>query len=94
VISSASDPLDRAATLGHVDLMLDAIGVPDGSRAHVQAIATRTPTAIEWRRFLASALLLLGAVLVLSGVISFFAFNWAALGRFAKMGLIAAGMTA
>jgi uncharacterized membrane protein len=93
VISSAPDPIDRAATLGQVDLVLDAIGVPDTSRARVQVIATRTPTAIEWQRFLASALLLLGAGLVLSGVISFFAFNWAALGRFAKMGLIAAGMT-
>jgi uncharacterized membrane protein len=37
--------------------------------------------------------LLIGAGLVLSGIISFFAFNWAALGRFAKMGSIAAAMT-
>ena len=92
--STATDPLDRAATLGHVDLVLDALAVPVDARARVRVIASRTPAALEWHRFLASALLLLGAGLVLSGIISFFAFNWAALGRFAKMGSIAVGMTA
>jgi uncharacterized membrane protein len=36
--------------------------------------------------------LLLGAGLVLSGVVSFFAFNWVSLGRFAKFGLLEAGI--
>jgi uncharacterized membrane protein len=94
VTSSAPDPLDRAATPAHVDFVLDAVGVPEATRAQVRAIASRTPSKAEWRGFLASALLLLGAGLVLSGVISFFAFNWATLGRFAKMGLIAAAMSA
>lgn len=88
--SSAPDPLDRAATPAHIDFVLDAIGVPDAARGQVRAMASRTPSKAEWRGFLASALLLLGAGLVLSGVISFFAFNWATLGRFAKMGLAAA----
>ena len=92
-MASVPDPLDRAATPARVDFVLDAIGAPVGARAGVVAIASRTPGEVEWRRFLAGALLLLGAGLVLSGVISFFAFNWATLGRFAKMGLIAAAMS-
>lgn len=36
----------------------------------------------------------MGAGLALSGIVSFFAFNWAALGKFAKMGLIAVGIAA
>ena len=90
----SSDPLDRPATIGRVTLVLEAAGVPQTARGRVLAMATRTPSAVEWRRFLASALLLLGAGLVLSGVVSFFAFNWAALGTFAKLGLIAFAMAA
>jgi uncharacterized membrane protein len=93
VIASGRDPLDQAATLGRVDIALESSAVPDVVRARVRAIASRTPNQVEWSHFLASALLLLGAGLVLSGLISFFAFNWAALGRFTKMGLIAAAMT-
>jgi uncharacterized membrane protein len=77
-----------------VDVVLDRAGVPPPTREQIRAIASRTPGDGEWRAFLASALLLLGAGLVLSGVVSFFAFNWASLGRFAKMGLIAAAMSA
>jgi uncharacterized membrane protein len=48
------------------------------------------PTADEWRRFLDRLLLFLGAVLLASGVIFFFAFNWQSLGRFEKFGLVEA----
>ncbi|BCS31060.1 hypothetical protein TBR22_A02600 [Luteitalea sp. TBR-22] len=92
--SSVPDPLGRAATVARLERVIDAIPVPDPHRGPLIALATRTPDLDEWRRFLASALLLLGAGLALSGVVSFFAFNWAALGRFAKMGLIAAATTA
>src|SRR5262245_53411107 len=56
------------------------------------------PTASQvkeaWRRFLTLAMLLLGAALLLSGVISFFAFNWATLGRFVKFALLEGGVAA
>jgi uncharacterized membrane protein len=76
-----------------MDVVLATLGVPPDAAARVLAAATRTPGAHEWRVFLASTLLVLGAGLALSGVVSFFAFNWAAIGRLAKMGVIAGGMT-
>lgn len=75
-------------------LLIEAAGVPAGARGRLLAMASRTPTPMEWRRFLASMLLLLGAGLALSGVVSFFAFNWQALSTFAKLGLIASALSA
>ena len=46
------------------------------------------PDGARWRRFVDVVLLLLGAALTLSGVIFFFAYNWAEMHRFVKFGLI------
>jgi uncharacterized membrane protein len=48
------------------------------------------PTADDWRRFVEQLLLWLGTVLVAAGVVFFVAYNWDALGRFAKLGLVEA----
>ncbi len=48
------------------------------------------PGAAEWRRFLDRLLLWMGAVMLAAGVIFFFAFNWAEMGRLAKIGLVEA----
>ena len=76
-----------------MDIVLAALDVPTDVAARARTAASRTPDALAWRVFLASTLLVLGAGLALSGVVSFFAFNWAALGRLAKMGVIAGGVT-
>jgi len=47
------------------------------------------PDAVAWRRFGSLALLAAGSLLVLAGIVFFFAFNWDALHRFAKMALVA-----
>src|SRR5258706_5168461 len=47
-----------------------------------------TPTPSQWRGFLDRLGLWLGVILLAFGLIFFFAFNWAALGRFAKFGLV------
>jgi uncharacterized membrane protein len=52
------------------------------------AVAGATPGPLEWRRFVSALLLWLGALLFAAGVIFFFAYNWHALGRFAKFGLV------
>lgn len=52
------------------------------------ALAGVTPDGAAWQRFIAALLLWLGAVLIAAGVIFFFAYNWQALGRFAKFGLL------
>jgi uncharacterized membrane protein len=52
------------------------------------ALAGATPDASEWRRFVSALLLWLGALLIAAGVVFFFAYNWHALGRFTKFGLV------
>jgi uncharacterized membrane protein len=77
-----------------MDVVLASLGVSPAAAARVLVGATRTPNAHEWRMFLATTLLVIGAGLALSGIVSFFAFNWAVLGRLAKMAVVAVGMTA
>nr|WP_211194078.1 DUF2157 domain-containing protein [Pyxidicoccus fallax] len=55
-------------------------------------LSMATPSRPEWRRFLSTTLMALGTLLVLAGVIYFFAYNWADMHRFAKLGLIAVGI--
>ena len=52
------------------------------------------PSAADWRRFLDRVLLFMGVVLLASGVIFFFAFNWQDLGRYAKFALVEAPILA
>lgn len=47
------------------------------------------PDAAAWRRFADQGLLALGTLMILAGVVFFFAFNWQELHRFAKLGLVA-----
>jgi len=46
------------------------------------------PGVVEWRRFLSNLLLLMGSLMLAAGVIFFFAYNWADMGRFQKFGLV------
>ncbi|TWG82742.1 uncharacterized protein DUF4401 [Cupriavidus gilardii J11] len=61
--------------------------LPQAARA---AWADTEPDAAAWRRWLDRALLLLGVALLCSGVIAFFAFNWQALHRWTRFGLLGA----
>jgi uncharacterized membrane protein len=51
------------------------------------------PDAAAWRRFADRLLLAAGSVLLLAGVVFFFAFNWSDLHRFAKIALVAVPLT-
>lgn len=46
------------------------------------------PSGADWYRFLDKLLLALGALLAVSGVIFFFAYNWDDLGRFSRFALV------
>lgn len=63
----------------------DAVAAP---RAMVAWRATE-PTAASWAAWLDRALLVLGAALLCAGVVVFFAFNWQALHKFARFGVLA-----
>lgn len=55
-------------------------------------LAGYIPIGEGWRRFLDYSLLVLAVAFSLSGIIFFFAFNWAEMHRFTKFGLVEAGI--
>lgn len=83
-----ADPLDRAATAERLTAIAAAGGLSDKALARALDLASKSPPPAQWRAFLSRSLLFLGAALMLAGVIFFFAFNWADLGRFAKLALL------
>lgn len=85
------DPLDlpaTPATLRH-QARHGALDGPALRRAF--ALTGHTPPAGRWAAFLDILLLVLGAGLLVGGVIFFFAFNWDGMHRFAKLGLLEGG---
>jgi uncharacterized membrane protein len=72
----------------------DAGRVLPGREQGVLRAAAIAPSRADWRLFLGRLTLWLGIVALAAAVIFFFAFNWAALGRFAKFGLVEAGIVA
>ena len=87
------DILDLEATPERLQALVDAGVLPPPYLGRARDLALAPPTREAWRRFLATTLIALGALLVLSGVVYFFAYNWAGLHRFAKLGLIALAIT-
>lgn len=61
--------------------------------AFTAALRTIRPAAV-WFSWAERNLLFFGSALVLSGIIFFFAYNWSAMGKFLKLGLIEAGVAA
>ncbi|WP_426745358.1 DUF2157 domain-containing protein [Myxococcus faecalis] len=86
------DLLELDATPERLRALAEARVIPPGALERALALSTATPTSDAWRRFVSTVLLGLGALLVLSGVIYFFAYNWAQMHRFAKLGLIGVGI--
>src|SRR5919108_2472536 len=76
----AMDLLDLPATPGRTRVAAEAAGAPPDAVRQALTLAAATPSSRDWIRFLNGALLLLGAGLLLSGIVCFFAFNWADLG--------------
>jgi uncharacterized membrane protein len=78
----------RASARSHILEWAEQGAVPPENVRAALALAGATPDASEWRRFVSALLLWLGALLIAAGVIFFFAYNWHALGRFTKFGLV------
>lgn len=60
---------------------------PDGLQEALR-ITGVTPGASDWKRFFDQLTLWLGTVFCAAAVIFFFAYNWQAMGRYAKFGLV------
>ena len=86
------DLLDLPATPERLRALVDAGVLPPAALERALHLSMASPSRPEWRRFLSTTLMALGTLLVLAGVIYFFAYNWADLHRFAKLGLIAAAI--
>jgi uncharacterized membrane protein len=55
-------------------------------------LAVGTPPSSRWKPFLSSASLILGASMLLAGAVYFFAFNWEAMPRLLRFGVLEAGI--
>ncbi len=86
------DLLDLDATPERLRALADAGVLSPTALERALHLSVASPSRAEWRSFLSTALMALGTMLVLSGVIYFFAYNWADLHHFDKLGLIAAAM--
>jgi hypothetical protein len=88
------DALQRVSSVQRLRA-LEAQGVID-ARAFQRGVAlTSAPATPEmWRRALRVYLVGLGIAMALSGVIFFFAFNWADFHRLGKLALVASGLVA
>jgi uncharacterized membrane protein len=83
-----TDPLDQPATAARIRVAAQAAGLSPEATRQAMAMAAASPPGAAWTQFLIYALLLLGTGLTLSGVISFFAFNWEVLSRATKFELL------
>ncbi len=88
------DTLHLPATPHRVRAAAQAAGLSPRALDRALEIATATPSRAGWHRFLSRTLTLLGAALVLAGIICFLAYNWNRIGRFGKLGLIEGGIVA
>ncbi len=62
--------------------------IPQDQVNHALAVGEVLPNAQSWRKFLDRLLLFSGVVALACAVIFFLAYNWEAMGRFAKFGLV------
>ncbi|MEO8083922.1 MAG: DUF2157 domain-containing protein [Ardenticatenales bacterium] len=81
---------DRPATPARLRRLFDGGALDTVAYGAALETALHTPPAIAWRRFLDRAMLAVGATLTLIGVVAFFAYNWASLGRLSRVGLVEA----
>jgi uncharacterized membrane protein len=82
------DPLALPATPRRVREIARVVSLAPHVRSRALMIVDATPDTLAWHRFLSRVLLLLGAGLVLSGVVCFVAYNWNRFGAFPKFALI------
>ncbi|MEO8337163.1 MAG: DUF2157 domain-containing protein [bacterium] len=83
-----TDPLASPATPRRVREIARVASLPPRVRSRALELVDATPDTPAWHQFLSRALLLLGAALVLSGVVCFVAYNWDRVGPFAKFALV------
>jgi len=90
-----SEPnLDAPVTARELRRAAVALGLSEAAYARALELAGLAPDARAWIRGADRLLLALGVMAVLAGIAAFFAYNWDGLHKFAKFGLIEAGIVA
>jgi len=82
------NPLDKNATFDALQLLAQKGVLDSQSYERALKIIGYTPDASKWNRFLNTLLLVLGAGFTVCGIYFFFAYNWADMNRFVKLGII------
>lgn len=88
------DPWARSASPDYLRALAQKQVLPEAAARRALELAAGTPPARDWLRVLRTGLLVVGSALLLAGVIFFFAWNWADLGRITKLGVIAVAIVA
>lgn len=86
------DPLDMPATPNRLYLLAQKNCLPADALDYALKFTNVTPDKRAWQRFIDRSLLSLGTALLLTGIIFFFAYNWAEMHRLAKFGVIEGGI--
>ncbi len=87
-----SPTLDRRAAPEQLRVLRRGGLLSEAGYRRALELLGETPPPAAWRRFLSDTLLSLGAALSLSGVIAAVAWNWNALGRSGRLGLVEGGV--
>lgn len=86
------EPLDIPTTPNHLYNLARANHLSHTALEYALRRMGIIPNTQAWWHFLDKTLLLLGTTLLLVGIIFFFAYNWAEMNRFAKFGVLQAGL--
>ncbi len=85
-----SDALDQPATRERLFRLAEAGRLSPEALERALRLTGHLPDRAAWRAFADRMLLLLGLAFLLTGIVFFFAYNWASMHRFVKLGLIEA----
>ena len=90
-MAATVDPLDRPADRATIESLYRAGCLSAMAR---RAALRRLRPPLAWWRWASRMLLCLGAALLLAGIVFFFAYNWARMGKTLKFGLVEAALVA
>ena len=83
---------NTVASHSNVQELAIKLGLSENAYSRALQLAELTPGRIDWLRYIKHFLATIGALLIVSGVTAFFAWNWADLGYMVKFALIQAGI--
>jgi uncharacterized membrane protein len=84
--------LNIAASHSNVQELATRLGLSEDAFSRALQFAELTPDRADWLRYINHFLVTIGALLIVSGIAAFFAWNWADLGYMIKFALIQSGI--